>query len=454
MTKLVKETGASKYAASPNKMPAAVVVIALSLVVGLSACAGLGRVIGFKEQAERARQMGRIDGRVDTEGPAEGTLVVAVAKPGENNQLIGVDTYVRLRPGSFAFALAPGRYQLGAYEDRNGNGLLDPDERVVRNRDSRIIDLAAGQRVTENITIMKGALIAELDEPLDILGLVERTPKDQREFSLWAWSVAGESADDLDDERFGPETGQRGLWEIMDFLNEGLSGIYFVEPYDADRIPVLFVHGISGYPREFLTMIESLDRGRFQAWFYLYPSGFRLDGISGHLAVLLERLQAKYRFDELAVVAHSMGGLVSMGAAYKYARETGRDDIRLLVSVSTPWGGGVGADKAGTAPIELPASFSDMSPSSDYLRWLFYGETAATPQPFPKDLAYHLLFGFRMSGSSSVADDGRVTLASQLQPLVQEQAITQRGYDYSHTDILHAPEVVERVNLLLDRRFR
>lgn len=438
----------------PRRVPTAFAVTSLSLIVALSACVGLKRVVGFKEQAERARQTGRIDGRVDTEGPAQGTLVVILAKPGEGDQLIGVDSYVRLRPGSFRFALAPGRYQLGAYEDRNSNGLLDLNERVVRNRHSRVIELAAGQRVTEDITIMKGATIDELIEPVDILGLIERTPKEQRQFSLWAWSVVGELAGDLGEERFGPETGQRGLWEVMDFLTEGLAGVYFVEPYDTKRIPVLFVHGIGGHPREFSTLIESLDRDRFQPWFYFYPSGFRLDGISSHLAALLERLRAEHRFGELAIVAHSMGGLVSRGAAFKYARETGRRDIRLLVSVSTPWGGDVTAERAVDAPIELPASFSDMSPTSDYLRWLFYGEDTGTVRPLPKGMNHHLLFGFRMSGSSSLADDGTVTLASQLQPIVQEQAITQRGYDYGHTDILHAPEVVEHVNLLLDQRFR
>lgn len=431
----------------------ALTVISLSLIVAVSGCAGFKRVIGFKKQAAQARQTARIDGRIETEGPAEGTLVVILAREGEGDQLIGVDSYIRLKPGTYAFPVGPGRYKVGAYEDRNGNGLIDPDERVARIRDCRTIELTPGQRSTEDITIMKGAVLPELKEPFDILGLVERTPKEQREFSLWAWSVEGDIAADLDDERFGPKMGARGLWEIMDFLNEGRAGIYFVEPYDTDRTPVLFVHGISGYPREFSTMIEALDRERFQPWFYFYPSGFKLNGISNHLATLLERLQAKYRFDDFAVVAHSMGGLVSRGGILKYAQATERDDVKLLLSISTPWGGDVRAEKAGEAPVELPASFTDMSPSSDYLQWVFYREDGSNTRSLPKGTKYHLLFGFRMAKSAALANDGTVSLASQLRPVVQEQAITQRGYDYGHTDILHAPEVVERVNLLLEQRF-
>jgi hypothetical protein len=94
-----------------------------------------------------------------------------------------------------------------------------------------------------------------------------------------------------------------------------------------------------------------------------------------------------------------------------------------------------------------------MSPSSDYLQWVFYREDGSTARSLPKGTKYHLLFGFRMAKSAALANDGTVSLASQLRPVVQEQAITQRGYDYGHTDILHAPEVVERVNLLLEQRF-
>jgi hypothetical protein len=63
------------------------------------------------------------------------------------------------------------------------------------------------------------------------------------------------------------------------------------------------------------------------------------------------------------------------------------------------------------------------------------------------------MFGFHMSGSQDVADDGRVSVASQLRPEVQEQAVTLRGFDHGHADILRAPEVVARLNLLLAERF-
>jgi pimeloyl-ACP methyl ester carboxylesterase len=420
-------------------------------------CAGLGRVLGFKEQAEQRRQLARIDGRIDTEGKAEGTLVVVLGSQSdtEDERPKGVDTFVRVRPGTFAFPVAPGRYQVGAYEDRNGNGLLDPGERAVRVADGPILEVGPGEVATYDIVLAKDAVIPEITEPLDIFELIERSQEEQKSFSLWAWTVEGEICEDLDDEAFGPAAGPYGLWEIMDFLNDGLAGIYFMEPFDPDRIPVVFVHGISGYPREFSTLMAELDRERFQPWFYFYPSGFALDGLATHLATLLERLHIQHDFDEFAIVAHSMGGLVSRGAILKYAGETGRDDIQLFVSISTPWGGDVKAQNAESAPIELPESFKDMSPDSDYLRWVFHRDDGDDlPRKLPEGTSFHMLFGYRMAGSSSASNDGTVTVSSQARMEAVEQADSRWPLDYGHVDILHAPETVERVNDLLDRRFR
>jgi pimeloyl-ACP methyl ester carboxylesterase len=440
--------------ASPRASHTKAVVPVGVLVLALAGfgCAGLKGFLGFKEQAQQARFQARVAGDLTSEGPSVGTLVVVIGRLAEGDKLVGVDSYVRTNPGSYAFLVSPGRYQLGAYEDRNQNGLLDPGERAGRIRDSPIVELEPGDRTTLDLHLPADAVLPEVTEPVDVLGIIERTPREQREFSLWALSVQGEVCDDLDSERFGPAAGRNGLWKPMDFLNDELAGIYFLEPYDGRRVPVLFVHGISGYPQEFSTLIDSLDRTRFQPWFYFYPSAFPLDGIASHLATLLERLQLQYGFDEIAIVAHSMGGLVSRGAILKYASETERNDVRLFVSISTPWGGDVNATRAEGAPVELPASFKDMDPSSEYLRWIFYeGEGKEVPKRLPRGAAHHLIFGF--GGSGAVCNDDTVTCASEARQEAQAQAMSVRALDYRHVDILRSPEVVARLNRLLDDRF-
>jgi pimeloyl-ACP methyl ester carboxylesterase len=241
---------------------------------------------------------------------------------------------------------------------------------------------------------------------------------------------------------------------MMDFVNDGLAGIWFLEPYDPARVPVLFVHGIAGNPQQFAALIEGLDRERFQAWFYFYPSGFPLSALAGHLATLLKRLQVQYDVGELAIVAHSMGGLVARGAILDYFAETGRDDVRLFVTLSTPWGGEARAEGSTRAPIELPPAFHDMRPSSAYLRWLFHEDgDVGTARRLPPGVEFHMLFGFRMSGRRRVADDGTVSVASQVRPEAQEQAATMRALDQGHVEILHSAETRERLNALLVQRF-
>jgi hypothetical protein len=295
-------------------------LLLLFVTLASLACAPLSRVLGFRNQAEQVRRWARVEGHIDAEGPSEGTLVVLLARPGasEADPPTGVDSFVRVRPGTYAFAVAPGRYLVGAYEDRNRNGLLDPGERARHVETSPLLEVGAGGRVGHDLRLGAGDATFAQAEPVDLLGLQERAPLEQTAFSPWAWSAEGRICEDLNDPAFGPAAGTRGLWQITDFVNEGLAGIYFLEAYDPDRIPVLFVHGISGHPQQLAALMEGMDRKRFQPWFYFYPSGFALADLSRHLAILLQRLQVRLDVSELAIVAHSMGGLVARGAILEY----------------------------------------------------------------------------------------------------------------------------------------
>lgn len=427
------------------------------LALGLLApgCTTLRRALDFGQQAERVRQFSRVEGQVATERPPEGPLVVLLAREAEDGELIAIDTFVRTQAGSFAFSVAPGRYRLGAYEDRDRNRQLDPGERKRGMRAGELLVVGPGETVRENLLLAgQGTSGPELTESIDLFALVARTPREQQEFSLWAWSAQGELCGDLRDARFGQANADRGLWQIMDFVNERLAGIYFLSAYDPERIPVLYVHGIAGTPQQFLPLIEELDDERFQPWFYFYPSGFPLERVANHLATLLKRLQIEHGFDELAIVAHSMGGLVSRAAILEYEREAGREDVRLFVTISTPWGGQTSAEGAANARIELPPVFQDMSPSSDFLRKLFHDDRAADGvRRLGSEVEFDMLFGFRMRSRSRTANDGLVSVASQTRPEAQAQARSLRAVDAGHVEILSDPETLARVSQLLAERF-
>ena len=119
--------------ASQRRSATAVVAASLTLAALLSGCASIREVMGFKEQLELVKQYGRIDGKVQTEHDNAGPLVVVLIRetPEGPEAYVAADTYVRIRPGSYAFPIAAGTYKVGAYEDRNRNGKYDPDESVA-----------------------------------------------------------------------------------------------------------------------------------------------------------------------------------------------------------------------------------------------------------------------------------------------------------------------------------
>ncbi len=100
-------------------------------------------------------------------------------------------------------------------------------------------------------------------------------------------------------------------------------GIYMLEPFDPNRIPVLMVHGLWSNPVTWMPMFNDLRsftelRKNYQFWFYYYPSGqpFWLSAtqLREDLAELRQRLDNDHRYpalDQMVVVGHSMGGLVS-----------------------------------------------------------------------------------------------------------------------------------------------
>jgi pimeloyl-ACP methyl ester carboxylesterase len=101
------------------------------------------------------------------------------------------------------------------------------------------------------------------------------------------------------------------------------TGIYLIHPYDPNKIPILFIHGLLSSPLSWQNLTNELCSDpkileHYQPWFFLYPTG---QSILESSAELREDLQATQRlFDpsgegvvshRVVVVAHSMGGLLA-----------------------------------------------------------------------------------------------------------------------------------------------
>jgi pimeloyl-ACP methyl ester carboxylesterase len=100
-------------------------------------------------------------------------------------------------------------------------------------------------------------------------------------------------------------------------------GMYMLEPFDPARIPVVLVHGFWSSPTTWTEMFNDLRadkaiRDNYQFWFYMYPSGqpfwFSARQMRNDMQELREHLDPQHSYpalDQIVLVGHSMGGLVS-----------------------------------------------------------------------------------------------------------------------------------------------
>lgn len=443
-------------------------VVGVALAASVAGCA-VGDLLKTRESQKIVKEYARVSGTVSTQVPSSHWIIVYVAQvPCDDDWRelqkavasgeLGSDQehlpphlealaerlaakftlaqhVVLQRPGSWLVALPPGCYAVGAFEDVNQDYTYDdePASPASANPD-RIFELAAGER-KDGIDIVippDGRLARSYDIGKMIRAQTFRHHDQQALVSLDAVSVEGEVVD-LRDARFGEENGKLGYWDVFAFLVKVGPGIYFLEPYDPDKIPVLFVHGAEGYPQEFEVLIDSLDRERYQPWFFFYPSGAYLESVADFLSQIALRLQLRYGFDRMVVVAHSMGGLVSRAFILRHHERVRQDPVKLFVSISTPWGG-VSSARQGVerSPIVVP-SWHDVATDSEFLRGIFFQdpETQKIRRHLPPGVSDYLIFG---------VEDETISLPSAVRWEAVRDAQQRWPLPYDHTKILRSAE--------------
>jgi pimeloyl-ACP methyl ester carboxylesterase len=246
-----------------------------------------------------------------------------------------------------------------------------------------------------------------------------------------------------------------------DYYNR--AGLYRLDPYDPDRIPVVLVHGLLSAPQMWIPTITAIKsdpelRSRYQFWTFAYPTG---NPITLSALKFRENLAQVYQLypktKDVILIGHSMGGLVSRMQATTtgrvlWDRAFGADADRLYAllppdhlakqalifdanprvrrivficvphrgsNLATAWVGSIGAGlirlpadvvsgfgNAIVAPLRqtgglkrLPTGINGLSPRSPVLRGL---DTLAIHAP------YHSIIGDRGRGDTPNSSDGVV----------------------------------------------
>lgn len=104
---------------------------------------------------------------------------------------------------------------------------------------------------------------------------------------------------------------------------DSIKGLFMLEPYDPNKIPVVMVHGLWSSPVTWMEMFNDLRsfpeiRERYQFWFYLYPTGqpfwvsaTQMRADLAHVRQVVDPQRLSPALDQMTLVGHSMGGLVA-----------------------------------------------------------------------------------------------------------------------------------------------
>lgn len=340
--------------------------------------------------------------------------------------------------GPYELTVPVGTHNIVAFGDKNKNLIYDKGEPAGQILTAEQVSAPAGG-VAGNLDIV----LSEQNRPkIDFPVGFQIQPKAHKKFH----STCPGAIAKMDDFLFSDEYGKKGFWTGIEFFKEIGGNVYFLEAYDPAKIPILFVHGAAGSPQNWRAFFEGIDRDKYQPWFYYYPSGSSIDSMSHLLLWKMQNLQAKYKFNQLCITAHSMGGLVVRSFMVNYGQLF--PSITCFISISTPWGGEALAE-AGVkySPAVVPA-WRDMQPGSEFIKSIYI-------KKMPPAVDHYLFFGHK--GNRNILrpnNDKVVTLASQLDQRSQKDAKMIYGFNEDHVSILSSKQVLSQFNTILADRYQ
>lgn len=389
---------------------------------------GITKILKLKKELTKADKTAFIVGRVTSDISDHYPIFVGIFEDTHQGKTM-LDMKVFAGPSLFSFLVPHGEYDLSSFQDLNGSSRYDKGEPAALRR----IIKTDGEKERFNLHLDTQFRLSE-----DLLYEFRNARQEIKN----AYPISFGNVADLNDYIFSADFGSKGLWEPLYFIKKAGFGIYFIEEYSPDKVPVLYVGGAAGAPLGWKYFMDNIDKEKFQAWFFLYPSGIRIGSSAKALADIMQEVHQIYGFDKIILIAHSMGGLVTRRSIQLlHSREAYDDYVNLFVSISTPWNGHpMAARGVKRSPAVVPC-WIDMDPASDFIQGLFNNN-------IPCD--HHLLFSYegktmKLKGNS----DGTVSLYSQLRSVAQMKAKQVFGFAETHGSILESKDVLKHLNRIM-----
>ncbi len=101
------------------------------------------------------------------------------------------------------------------------------------------------------------------------------------------------------------------------------AGLHMLHPYERGKIPVVLIHGLGSSPKAWGKVVNELRgdpglRERYQFWIYMYPTGNPFVLTAAEFRRFLQEARptvdpgaSDKAFDQMVLIGHSMGGLIS-----------------------------------------------------------------------------------------------------------------------------------------------
>jgi len=371
-------------------------------------------------------------GHISTTFPGKGPIIVAAYAINQGKREV-VHYTVLHDFGEYELMVAKGNYYVFAYWDKNSNLIYDAGEPAGQYGDPKMVSAPAGGVVGDiNISIPEKAQNIDVPSGFEISAV-----KPHKLYSRLAGAII-----DLDDELFSEEHGSKGYWEGVSFFKEFGGNIYFLEEYDPQKIPILFIHGATGTPKGWKYFVDNIDRTRFQPWFFYYPSGARIQSMSYLLLWKLENLKIKYNFEQLYITAHSMGGLVARSFIIDHGARF--PHVKLFISLATPWGGaGMAEYGVKQSPAVIPC-WIDMQPESAFIQSLYRTK-------MPDTVSFYMFFGHSGSRNPFRSNNDRtIAFSSLLDRRAQSEAKMNYAFNEDHASIIYSKAVLDQYNAIIN----